>query len=169
MMKWILAIAAAGAAGWYAQVGGRQVTPEHVQALYRDYASAFDRGDGAAVCKLFSERVHGRFVSTSRSMPVPEQVSKASACAAVDAFLANKARLEAAVGHELFTNIEYTVHSVSIDPDRRTARAEVLIEWRIGTEQGPLLDMRSTQTDVIQRRWGRAEFVQSDGSVSFFR
>jgi len=45
----------------------------------------------------------------------------------------------------------------------------VLMEIRIGTEQGSLLDMRSTQVDVIKRNFGKAQFVQSDGSVSFFK
>lgn len=168
-LKLMALVACAGYGIWFAAIGGRQLSPEHVQTLYRDYASAFDRGDGQAVCDLFSDRVHGRFRSSSRTMPVNEVISKASACASVDDFYRTKKQLEDTVGHELHTNIEYTIQSIAIAPDKKTATVEVLMEMRIGTEQGALLDMRSTQTDVIQRRFGKAEFVQSDGSVSFFR
>ena len=168
-IKWIAFAVCIGYGLWYALVGGKQVAPEHVEALYRDYASAFDRGDGKAVCDAFSGDFHGRFSSTSRTMKVKEVVSKATACTAVDDFRQAKKKLEEAVGHELYTNIEYTINSITIAPDKKSAKAEVLLEIRVGTEQGPLLDMRSTQTDVIRRNFGTARFVQSDGSVSFFR
>ena len=165
----ILLIAAAVFGAWYAKVGGRKVTRAQVESLYGEYMSAFDRGDGEAVCKLFSDDVSGRFRSTSRTMPVKEVLTKASACAAVDDFQASKLKLEQAVGHELHTNLGYTIHSITIAPDGLSATAEVLLEFRIGTEAGPLLDMRSTQVDVITRRFGQARFSRSDGTVSFFR
>lgn len=168
-IKWIALAGCLGYGIWFTLVGGRQVAPEHVEALYRDYASAFDRGDGKAVCDFFSGDFHGRFASTSRTMKVKEVVSKATACTAVDDFAESKKKMEASVGHELHTNIEYTIKSITIAPDKKSATAEVLLEMRVGTEQGPLLDMRSTQTDVIRRNFGHARFAQSDGSVSFFR
>ncbi|BEU94438.1 nuclear transport factor 2 family protein [Acidovorax sp. DW039] len=164
-----LVVGAAAAGGWYGAVGGKKVTQAHVQSLYHDYMSAFDRGDGIAVCDLFSADVRGKFKSTSRTMPVNEVVSKASSCAAVDNFLASKAKLEQATGRELHTNVGYTIHNITIAPDGKSATAEVLLEFRIGTAEGALLDMRSTQVDVIKRNWGKSQFVQSDGSVSFFR
>lgn len=168
--KLLIAFAATAAYGlWYAAIGGRQITEGHVAALYRDYVSAFDRGDGKAVCDLFSDKVHGRFVSTSRTMPVKEVLDKAAACTAVDDFYRAKQQMEEAAGHELHTNFEYTLQSIDIAPDKKSARVQVRMEVRIGTERGALLDMRSTQTDIIQRRFGKAQFVQSDGSVSFYR
>lgn len=154
---------------WFALIGGKQVSTEHVEALYKDYASAFDRGDGKAVCALFSDRIHGKFTSTSRTMPVRESIDKKAVCSSVEDFYRTKKQLEAAAGAELYTNIEYTIKSISIAPDKKSASAQVLMEMRIGTERGPLLDMRSTQTDVIQRTWGKTQFVQSDGSVSFYK
>lgn len=154
---------------WYLAIGGKQLNEQQVADLYRDYVSAFDRADGKAVCELFSDQVQGRFKSTSRTMPVKEVVDKASVCTAVDEFYRDKKTMEDAVGHELYTNIEYTIHKITVSPDRRTATAEVLLEMRIGTESGPLLDMRSTQTDVIQRSLGKAHFVRTDGTVSFYR
>ncbi len=118
---------------------------------------------------MFSDSVHGRFSSTSRTMPVKEIVSKAVVCSAVDDFKRSKKQMEDAIGNELYTNIEYTIKSISVAPDKKSASAEVLMEIRIGTEQGALLDMRSTQVDVIKRNFGKAQFVQSDGSVSFFK
>lgn len=168
-IKFIAITACAGYGIWFSAIGGKQVTPEHVEALYRDYVSAFDRGDGKAVCDMFSDSMHGRFSSTSRTMPVREVVSKASACTSVDDFYRSKKQMEDILGHELHTNIEYTIKSISVAPDKKSASAEVLMEMRIGTEQGALLDMRSTQIDIIKRNFGKAQFVQSDGSVSFYK
>ena len=166
----LVALAGCAAYGiWFAAVGGKQVSEAHVAELYRQYASAYDRGDGEAVCKLFSDDVHGKFSSTSRAMPVREVVNKDIACASVDEFYASKKQLEASLGHELHTNIEYTIHSIRIAPDKRSATAEVLLELRLGTENTTLLDMRSTQTDVIKRSFGKAQCVQTDGVVRFYR
>lgn len=168
-IKLIAIAVCAGYGIWFAAIGGKQITAEHVEALYKDYASAFDRGDGKAVCDMFSDNVRGKFSSTSRSMPVKEVVSKEAVCASVDDFYRSKKQMEDAVGNELYTNIEYTIKSISIAPDKKSATAEVLMEMRIGTEQKSLLDMRSTQVDVIKRNFGKARFVQSDGSVSFYK
>lgn len=168
-IKLIGLVICAGYGIWFTTIGGRQVSPEHVQALYQEYVSAFDRGDGKAVCEIFDEKFHGKFSSTSRRIPVRESVDKASACTSVDDFYRTKSQLETAVGHELYTNIEYTINSITIAPDKKSASVDLLMQMRIGTEQGPLLDMRSTQTDIVVRRFGKARFAQSDGSVSFFK
>lgn len=154
---------------WFATVDGKRVTEQHVEALYRDYLAAYDRGDGKAVCELFSDNFSGQFSSTSRSMPVQEVMSKTAACSAVDNFKQSKLKLENAVGHELHTNFEFNIKSITIAPDKKSATVDAQLETRIGTEQGPVLDMRSKQTDVIRRSFGKAQFVQSDGVVSFFK
>lgn len=166
----LLALAGVSAfALWFALVGGRQMSQDDVRLHYARYASAFDRADAKAVCDLFDERVHGRFRSTSSRIKVPEVVSKAQACQSVDEFQRVRRQLQEATGQEMFTNIEYTITDIALSPDRKTATVQVLMEMRVGTSQGALIDMRSTQTDVIQRRWGRTRFVQTDGSVSFYR
>lgn len=154
---------------WYAAIGGRQINEGHVRDLYKEYWSAFDRGDGKAVCELFSDTVSGRFTSTSRSMPVKETLDKAAACSSVDDFYQAKKQLEEKAGEELYTNFEYTIKSIEISPDNKTATVEVLTEMRIGTERGALLDMRSSQIDKVKRSFGQARFSQSDGTVSFYR
>ncbi|WP_143131431.1 DUF4440 domain-containing protein [Noviherbaspirillum humi] len=154
---------------WHAAIGGKRVSDAQVRELYQQYWEAFDRGDAKAVCDLFSDQVHGRFSSTARSMPVTETLDKATACASVGQFHETKQRLEERVGKALYTNFEYTIKSIEISPDRKTATVEVATGMRIGTEQGALLDMRSEQTDVVKSSFGKAQFVQSDGTVSFFR
>ena len=166
----LVALVACGAYGaWYVAIGGRQISEEHVRDLYHDYWSAFDKGDGKAVCSLFSDDVSGNFKSTSRSMHVKESIDKATACSAVDDFYQSKKHLEESIGQDLHTNFEYTIKSISISPDKKSATVEVLTEVRIGTEQKSLLDMRSDQVDKIKRSLGRAQFVQSDGTVSFYK
>jgi len=163
----ILCLAAVGF--WYAFVGGKQVDESHVRGLYADYVSAFDNREGKALCELFDAKVGGRFKSTSRTMTVKESFDKASACAAVEDIYEKKRLLEAATGMELHTNFEVTIKSIAISADKKTATAEVLIETRIGTEQKPLLDMRSEQVDTITRSFGKTRITRSDGTVSFFR
>ena len=167
--KLFAALCLAAVGFWYAFVGGKQLDESHVRGLYADYLSAFDNRDGKALCDLFDAKVSGRFKSTSRSMTVKESFDKATACAAVEDIYEKKKLLEAAAGTELHTNFEVTIKSIAISPDKKTATAEVLIETRIGTEQKPLFDMRSEQTDTIIRSFGKARITRSDGTVSFFR
>jgi hypothetical protein len=154
---------------WYFKVGGSKVSRAHVEVLYADYMAAFDRGDGKAVCEFFSKEVSGSFQSTSKSFPVNEHITKESVCSSVDNFQAAKDQLEKAVGHELYTNFEYTINDVAISPDGKSATAKVVLEFRIGTEQRSILDMRSTQVDVIERSLGKTYFKKTSGTVSFFR
>lgn len=168
--KALLVVVGLALAGiWYAAIGGKKIDESHVRQWYADYLAAFDRQDGKAACALFDAKVSGRFRSGSPSIPVKEIVDKASVCAAVDEFHEAKRKLEAAAGTELYTNFELTVNAITISPDRKTATAEVLVEMRVGTAQRALLDMRSTQTDVMTRHLGKTRVVQSDGVVRFFR
>jgi hypothetical protein len=167
-MKLVVGLCAIAFGVWYALVGGRKIDEGHVRSLYADYLSAFDKGDGKAVCAMFDDKVTGNFRSTAPSMKVQETIDKAAACAAVDDFYAKKKKLEAMTGEELHTNLEFTINSIDISPDKKTATANVLIEMRIGTERKSLIDMRSTQTDKVIRRLGSAKFVQTDGVVSFY-
>ncbi|MGM9427863.1 hypothetical protein [Hydrogenophaga sp. MI9] len=167
--KTIAIAACIGYGLWFSAVGGKRVSEENVKELYRAYASAYLNADGKALCDLFRDDVHGKFSSTAKSMPVNEVVSKASACSAVDDFYRSKKRLEETAGHPLFMNIDYTVESITIAPDKQSALVQVQLEMRVGDEQKALVDMRSTQIDVVKRSFGKMQFAQSDGSVSFYR
>lgn len=168
-LKWMALVACAGYGIWFAAVGGKRIDNEHVNSLYKEYAAAYLHADGKALCDLFGDNVHGAFSSKARSILVDEVVSKASACSSMDNFLLVKKELEASAGQELSMNIDYSVQSITIAPDRQSAVAEVLLETRVGHAQKALLDMRATRTDVIRRSFGKAQIVQSDGTVSFYR
>ncbi len=167
--KLILLIAGAAAVAWYGLIGGKKVDEDKVQAMYRDYMSAFDRGDSKAVCEFFHEKLTGEVRYQSRVVPELQTVNKAKACAAVDEFRDAKQKLEAQVGHELYTNLGMTVQSIKVAADKKSAEVEVLLEMRIGTEQGALLDARSTQRDVIKANWGKLQFVESHALVKYYQ
>jgi hypothetical protein len=167
-MKLVAGVCAAAFGIWYAMVGGRQIDESHVRHLYAEYMSAFDKGDGKAVCEMFDDKVSGSFRSTAPSIRVNETIDKATACAAVDDFYQKKKKLEALSGEEMHTNLEFTINAIEISPDKKSATVDVLMEMRIGTERKSLMDMRSQQTDKVIRKFGNAKFVQSDGVVSFY-
>jgi hypothetical protein len=96
---------------WYGLVGGKQINESHVRQLYSDYFSALDKRDGKAVCDLFSEKISGKFKSTSPSMPVKEEITKANVCASVEELYETKEKLEKASGEEFFFNFDYTIKS----------------------------------------------------------
>jgi hypothetical protein len=167
--KLILVLAGAAAVAWYGLVGGKKVDEDKVQAMYRDYMSAFDRGDAKAVCDFFHEKLTGEARYQSHVTPAIQTLNKAKACAAVDEFRETKQKLEAQVGQELYTNLEMTVQSVNVAVDKKSAEVEVLLEMRIGTEQRPLLDARSTQRDVVKANWGKLQFVESHAVVKYYQ
>lgn len=167
--KLILVLAAAGAVTWYGVVGGKKVDEDKVQSMYRDYMSAFDRGDAKAVCDYFHEKLTGEVRYQTRVFPPQQPIDKAKACASVDEFRDAKRKLEEQVGHELYTNLGMTIQSIKVAPDKKSAEVEVLLEMRIGTEQGALLDARSTQRDVVKANWGKLQFVESHAVVRYYQ
>ncbi|MBL8404817.1 MAG: hypothetical protein JNL16_09790 [Dechloromonas sp.] len=154
---------------WFVVIGGKKIEEKHIYDLYNEYTAAFASEDAKKVCDMFDDKVTGHFQSTSRSMPVRPSITKSAACSSVDEFYQSMRKLEEATGQELYANFEYTIKNIEISPDKKTATVNVLMEMRVGTENGALLDMRSNQTDVINRNLGKVRFVQSNGSVSFFK
>lgn len=156
-------------AAWYSYVSGRKVDEAHIRTLYMTYLNAFDNGDGKAACELFDDKVTGHFYSTSRFVNVDENITKAAACAAVDDLYKKKRDIEAAIGEKMYTNFECTIKSIVISPDERTATVQLLMVTRIGTEKKAYLDMRSEQTDIIVRNFGKTKILETNGSVSFYQ
>jgi hypothetical protein len=162
----MLGCAAYGA--WYVAVGGKRLNEEQVRDLYQQYHAAFEREDAKAVCDMYDDKISGQFSSTSKAYPVKESLDKASACSAVADFYETKHKLEEKTGHALETNFDVHVQSIELSADRQTATVEVLTEMRIGTEQASIVDMRVQHTDKVTKNLGKARFLQSDGSASFF-
>ncbi len=167
--KLILVLAVAGAVTWYGFIGGKRVDEEKVQIMYQDYMSAFDRGDAKAACDYFHEKLTGEVRYQTRVVPALQSITKARACVAVDEFRDAKRKLEEQVGHELYTNLGMTIQSIKVAPDKKSAEVEVLLEMRIGTEQGALLDARSTQRDVVKANWGKLQCVESHAVVRYYQ
>ena len=159
----------AGYGIWYTAVGGRQLDERKVSALYGELYSAYAKEDEKAICALYGDELAGGFTSRVRSPLVYADFTKAQACASSGDFFRLKQQLETATGKTLYANVDLSIKSISISSDKKTATVDVLVEKRIGTPQELLFDMRATQTDVVQRDFGKAFFTRSEGTVNFYK
>jgi ketosteroid isomerase-like protein len=165
-MKKALLLLILGAAAWYYLVEGRKVKESHVRALYDHYWAAVDDNDSDAVCKMFDDKFSSVVRTRTPAGPVEERGTKQTACEGTEKFFELKKKMEERSGQTLYVNTEYTVDSITVNADGKSATARMVSEVRIGTEQRAFLTMRETQTDTIIRRYGRARFLDSDGEIS---
>ena len=161
----VVLVLIAGAA-WYYFVGGRKIEESHVREAYSKYFEAFDAEDSKSICDLFDRS----FTATTRTMgpagPVEAQGTRAEACAGMGKFQEMKSTIQQRTGMEMHFNVEYTVTSIEIAKDGKTATAHVDSEIRVGNERGALLTIKESQTDKLIRRLGDTKFISSDGVVT---
>ncbi|MDR2689481.1 MAG: hypothetical protein LBB76_06950 [Azoarcus sp.] len=165
-MKKIIFLIFAGYGIWFAAVGGKRLDEDIVRDFYRQAADALINNDSEAYCKLIDDDMHGNSKFWMPSRPtIPsafQQFGKKEACDSLAVIQQMKEQAQLLAGISLHINYEYTIESISISPDRKTATVELHDEFRIGTEREAMLIMRSRQTNQIRRNLGRAKIFHSN-------
>jgi hypothetical protein len=153
---------------WYYFIEGRRMNETHVREAYALYWDAFHDDKRGTICNMFDKR----FTATVRTMtpagPVEETATKENACEGTKKFFDLKAEMEEKTGQELFINTEYTIDSIELASDRKSAVVEVSSEIRMGTERMLLMKINGTQTDTVIRDAGKIKFLSSDADISFY-
>jgi hypothetical protein len=169
--KPVLLALAAGVVVWYGEKDTTELSETQVEALYQQYGAAFQRGDQSTICNFFSEKVTGRYSTTAQpssaapTPPVIKQFDKTAACDLVENFKKLRADLQSNFGKETQVGFTNAINAIALSADRKTATVDLDMQMNISTAQGVLLEMRTNRTDVIRRRMGKPEIVQSDASI----
>jgi hypothetical protein len=170
-LKKIILLICAGVGLWFAwnAANNRDLTEEHINALYSEAWRAFINNDGKAYCALFSDDLSGSSETRMQGMPVERKtITRKDACAAVDDLYTLKREMEEKAKITLYFNYDLRVDSVTLAPDKKSATVTSHDEIRIGTERGALLTFQTQTTDKLRRHSGKIQIFQSDSRTKTF-
>ena len=165
MRKVILLVIFFGMAGWWFMVGGRKMSEEHVRGFYRDYEAATLSRQPEALCNLLDDRFAGTAIVSMQGHIASTTQNKAETCESMHEQYASWSQIGDKMGGLLQLDSHYTIHSITISPDRRSATVEISTSLDVG---GTIMLIRSRSKDTLVRQNGLVRMLNSDarGSVN---
>lgn len=159
-MRKILFLVLIIAGGWWYFIGGRKLSDEHVNGFYRDLEIATLQRQPDAICALLAPDFQSTgSVSTTENRQTVNQ-NKQQACDAYRDLYATWEKLGEKMGGMLQLDSQYTIHSISLSPDGKTATVDVSSSLDVA---GTLMHIRSRSTDTLVRRNGKVLLLHSSG------
>jgi hypothetical protein len=159
MRKLVLLAILAGASWWYF-IGGRTITEAHVERFYQDVDHATGMRDPDALCALLAEdfQTVGTVDMGGRRNTVTQD--KPQACEAYAEMYKNFALLGDKMGGMLQLDSSYTINSIVIQPDSKSATVDYSYSMDVA---GTIMNIRSRSTDTLIRRNGKVLMLRSEG------
>lgn len=159
-MRKVILLVLIVAGGWWYFIGGRKLSDEHVNSFYRDLEIATLQRQPDAICALLAPDFHSTgSVSTAGNTQTVNQ-NKQQACDAYHDLYATWEKLGEKMGGMLQLDSQYTIHSISLSPDGKTATVDVSSSLDVA---GTLMHIRSRSTDTLVRRNGKVFLLHSSG------
>lgn len=163
MKKTLLLAVFFGIAGWWLLVGGRRITEDQVRTFYQHQEAATLSRQPEALCAMLDDRFQSTGSVSMLGSQSKESQNKAQACAGLADLYQAWADLGDKMDGILQLDSDYTIHSITIAPDGRSAKAEVSISLDVG---GSLMHLHSRSTDTLIRSNGMVRLLQSHGQGS---
>lgn len=163
MKKISLLVITFGIAGWWFLVGGRTISDAHVRDFYREQEHATLSRQPEALCALLDDRFKSTGTVSLLEHKSRESQDKAQACNALAELYHTWADLGEKMGGILQLDSSYTIHSITISADGRSATADVSTSLDVG---GSMMHIRSRTTDTLIRKNGAVKLLRSDGQGS---
>ncbi len=159
MIKKVAIVAAVVAAGWYWQVGGRQINESQVRDFYRQASHAMYSRDSETLCKLISSKYVGTEHATMMGTSQESTYNREEACENTRKWFQSFEEMGAKMGGVLTIEYEHNIDSIEIAPNRKNARVTGTSTLKMG---GKILQIHNRFTTNIEREWGQAKMVRSD-------
>jgi hypothetical protein len=164
MRKFLLLAILAGA-GWWYFIGGRTISEAHVERFYQDLEHATLSRDPQALCALLDEDFQSVGTISMGGRRETVEQDKAQACEAYVEMYKNFALLGDKMGGMLQLDSSYTINSVAIQPDSKTAMVDFSSSLDVA---GTIMNLRSRSTDTLIRRNGKVLMLRSEGKGRIF-
>ncbi|WP_423708317.1 nuclear transport factor 2 family protein [Undibacterium sp. WLX3042] len=159
-MKKVILLVLIVAGGWWYFIGGRKLSDDHVNGFYRDLEIATLQRQPDAICALLAPDFQSTgSVSTAGNRQTVNQ-NKQQACDAYHDLYSTWEKLGEKMGGMLQLDSQYTIHSISLSPDGKTATVDVSSSLDVA---GTLMHIRSRSTDTLVRRNGKVLLLHSSG------
>ncbi|AYQ29016.1 MULTISPECIES: hypothetical protein [unclassified Polaromonas] len=158
-MKKLILLALVAAGAWWYFAGGRKLSDEHVRAFYRGVEVATLERKPQDLCALLADNFESTGTVTIGGQSHTETQNKAGACAAYQGLYESWEKLGEKMGGTLQLDFSYTVHSVAISPDNKTATVDISSSLDVA---GSIMNIRSRSTDTLIRRNGKVLLLRSE-------
>lgn len=164
-MRKILLLAILAGASWWYFIGGRTITEAQVVRFYRDLEHATLSRNPEALCALLDDEFQsvGTLSMGGRRSTVTQD--KAQACEAYTEMYKNFALIGDKMGGMLQLDSGYTINSVVIQPDSKSATVDFSSSLDVA---GTIMNIRSRSTDTLIRRNGKVLMLRSEGKGRIF-
>lgn len=159
MRKFLLLAMLAGA-GWWYFIGGRTITEDHVVRFYQDVERATGTRNPDALCALLDNDFQTVGTVDMSGMRNTVTQDKAQACEAYTEMYKNFALLGDKMGGLLQLDTSYTINSIVIQPDNKSATVDYTYSMDVA---GTIMNIRSRSTDTLIRRNGKVLMLRSEG------
>lgn len=164
-MKKFLMIAILAGAGWWYFIGGRTITEAHVERFYQDLEHATLSRNPEALCALLDEDFQGIGTISMGGRRETVEQNKAQACQAYDEMYKNFALLGNKMGGMVQLDSGYTINSIAIKPDGKSATVDFSSSLDVA---GTIMNLRSRSTDILIRKNGKVLMLHSEGKGKIF-
>ncbi len=164
MKKLALLVVAVVAAGWWYFVGGRKLSEDHVNRFYQTYEAATLERKPEIMCSHLADDYQSTGTITVAGLVRTDSQRKAEACESLRKLYESWEKLGEKMGGLLQLDSSYTIHSIEIAPDGKTATVDVSSSLDVG---GSLMKLRSRSTDTLVRRSGKVLLLRSDSKSTF--
>ncbi len=159
MIKKIAIVVAVVGAGWYWQVGGRQINESQVRDFYRQESHAMHSRDPEALCKLISSKYVGTERMTMMGDSLQSTTNREKTCESQRQAFESFEKIGDKMGGMLTIEYIQKIDSIEIAPNRKSARVTGTKTLKMG---GAVMEFNTDFTEDIEREWGQAKMVRSD-------
>lgn len=153
-------VLAVGAGYWYV-VSGRELNEEQVRAYYQSYDRAIGQRSPEAMCELLDKDFHSRDMVSTAGKRNAESLNKREACKSYRDLFASWAVIGEKMGGLLQLDSDFTINSINIAADKRSATVDVSFKLDVG---GSLMNITSHSTDTLVSRHGQVMLLRSEGN-----
>jgi len=162
-MRKFLLLATLIAASWWYFIGSRTITEGHVVRFYQDLEAATLSRNSEQLCALLDEKFQtvGTVVIEGRRNTSTQD--KEQTCEAYSQMYQNFALLGDKMGGMLQLDSSYTINSISIQSDNKSAIVDYTSSLDVA---GTIMNIRSRSTDTLIRRNGKVLMLHSEGKGS---
>ncbi len=164
-MKKLLLIALAIAGAWWFFVGGRKLDENKVRDFYQAVEVATYKREPETLCAMLAKDFHGQYTYSTNipGQPREDEENREQACDGYRRLYATFIQIGDKMGGILTLGYNYTLYSIKIAPDGKSATVDVGYSLEAG---GALMHMQSRTTETLIRRNGKVLVQRSEGTTS---
>lgn len=163
MGKLLAMVGMAGAAAWYFLVGaGAQLDEDMVRDFYVLESNATLSRNPQALCALLSSKAVVTQETVVLGQSNTEVLNKKQACQAQQQTFQQFKDIGDKVDGMLTIEYDYTIDSIEIAPNRKTAVVRVSNILKMGEQ---LMQFRTVSTDHLQREWGMVKIAKAEAKT----